>query len=260
MVQFQNEEQTQQFTSKAWIGLYNDVNSWRWSYGNELLGSLRLWKSYEPNNADGHQECGTIDGTGWNDRACTSTYPSVCFDDTKTGTDRYIYINNTLTWSEAQSYCRTYHTDLVSVKDETANSLIGALTSGWTWTGLFRDSWKWIDHTKISVITWQSGEPDNYMENETCGYVNNSQAADEQCTELMPFFCYSEAVIPRKQQIMKVAVQSKQNVNDPALKLAILEQIKQKLKDHGMVQNMTAKWKEQPDGKVFHKKTEKEEF
>ncbi|KAK3517941.1 hypothetical protein QTP70_027899, partial [Hemibagrus guttatus] len=178
----------------------------------------------------------------------------------KTGTDRYIYINNTLTWSDAQTYCRTYYTDLVTIKDETENSLIGALTSDWIWIGLFRDAWKWIDHTKISTITWQFGEPDNGMENETCAYVNNSQAADSQCTELMPFFCYSEGAIPRQQQIMRVAVQSNQDVNDPAANVAILEQIKQKLKDHGMVKNMTVKWREHLDGDVFHKKTEKDEF
>ncbi|KAG7320088.1 hypothetical protein KOW79_015941 [Hemibagrus wyckioides] len=64
----------------------------------------------------------------------------------------------------------------------------------------------------------------------------------------------------RQQQILRVAVQSNQDVNDPAAKVAILEQIQKKLKDHGMVQNMTVKWKEHPDGKVFHKKTEIEEF
>ncbi|KAF4085427.1 hypothetical protein AMELA_G00118750, partial [Ameiurus melas] len=35
MVQLQNEAQIQQFSSSAWIGLYNDINSWRWSFGNE---------------------------------------------------------------------------------------------------------------------------------------------------------------------------------------------------------------------------------
>ncbi|KAG7331903.1 hypothetical protein KOW79_005872 [Hemibagrus wyckioides] len=70
----------------------------------------------------------------------------------------------------------------------------------------------------------------------------------------MPFFCYSE--ITGKLQIIRVKVRSSQDVKDPAVKEAILEQIKKKLKDHGMAKNITVKWREQPDGNVFHKEKE----
>ncbi|KAK2845984.1 hypothetical protein Q7C36_010838, partial [Tachysurus vachellii] len=56
-----------------------------------------------------------------------------------------------------------------------------------------------------------------------------------------------------KRHILRVKVQSSQDVNDPALKEAMLEQIKQKLKDHGMAENITVKWKELPDRNVFFK-------
>ncbi|XP_060721107.1 E-selectin-like [Tachysurus vachellii] len=56
MVRLQNEAQRQQFSSSAWIGLYNPINSWRWSMGNVSVGAS-LWKPGEPNNGDGHEEC-----------------------------------------------------------------------------------------------------------------------------------------------------------------------------------------------------------
>ncbi|KAB5518315.1 hypothetical protein PHYPO_G00164300 [Pangasianodon hypophthalmus] len=52
---------------------------------------------------------------------------------------------------------------------------------------------------------------------------------------------------------MRMKVQSNQDVNDPAVKAAILQKIKQKLKELGIAKNTTVKWREQPDGMVFHK-------
>ncbi|XP_053098315.1 C-type lectin domain family 10 member A-like [Pangasianodon hypophthalmus] len=80
MVRLQTEAQRQQFSSSAWIGLYNDINSWRWSLGNEPLGSMRLWTTVEPNNYNGLESCGMISSSGWNDMPCTSAYPFVCVD------------------------------------------------------------------------------------------------------------------------------------------------------------------------------------
>ncbi|KAG7318740.1 hypothetical protein KOW79_017214 [Hemibagrus wyckioides] len=60
-------------------------------------------------------------------------------------------------------------------------------------------------------------------------------------------------VITGQQQIVRVKVQSNEDVNDPAMKEAILEQVNQKLKDHLKTENITVKWRKQPDGVVFHK-------
>ncbi|KAK3559766.1 hypothetical protein QTP86_020735, partial [Hemibagrus guttatus] len=40
MNRFLSDSQKQQLNSSAWIGLYNDINSWRWSFGNEPLGGI----------------------------------------------------------------------------------------------------------------------------------------------------------------------------------------------------------------------------
>ncbi|XP_053506833.1 putative C-type lectin domain family 20 member A [Ictalurus furcatus] len=184
MVELQYEAQRQQFSSSAWLGMYNDINSWRWSFGNEPLTTGMMWLGGWPNNNGGHQECGATSTWGWICQDCTTTRPFVCFNDTKTGNKVYIYISNKMTWYDAQAYCRTHHVDLASSRNATENSNIQRMTM---------------------------------------------------------------------QKIMMVKVRSSQDVNDPAVLVAILEQIKQKLKDHGIAENITVKWREQPDGSVFHK-------
>ncbi|KAI5094294.1 secretory phospholipase A2 receptor-like isoform X1, partial [Silurus meridionalis] len=191
LAQLQNEAQTQKFNSSAWIGLYNDIDSWRWSYGNEPLRSLTFWYPGQPNNLYGNQECAVSDMDGWNDRDCTEEYPFVCFDGSKNGTDRYIYISNEMAWHDAQAYCRKYYTDLASDRDEIENSIILGLQSYSTWIGLFRESWKWTDKKTFSTINWMSGEPYIYLKDENCGYINNNEAANGLCSDIMPFFCYS---------------------------------------------------------------------
>ncbi|XP_058261497.1 C-type mannose receptor 2-like [Hemibagrus wyckioides] len=255
MVQLQNEAQRQQFRSSAWIGLWNDINSWRWSIGNEPLGNLINWYPGEPNNVGGHEECGMINVLGFFDTDCAGKLPFVCFDARRSGSESYIYVLNQMTWPEAQSYCKQHHTDLASVPDRTVSSIIMPLISGNTYIGLFRDSWKWTDRSNVSVIRWMTGQPDNGKGNENCGYLDNGQAADTQCSMTMPFFCYSE--IRKKMQVIRVKVQSGQDVNNLDIKSAVVEQIRQKLKDHGMAENTTVKWREQPDGEEFYKEKER---
>lgn len=111
-----------------------------------------------------------------------------------TGNSRYIYFSTPKSWYAAQSYCRQYHTDLASTRDATEYSYIHDLVTpltGYTWIGLTRHSWKWIDQTNFSTISWMPGKPDNALKKENCGYLSNSQAVDALCSDVMPFFCYS---------------------------------------------------------------------
>ncbi|KAF7704806.1 hypothetical protein HF521_021878 [Silurus meridionalis] len=169
--------------------------------------------------------------------------------ETKTGSDRYIYNADKREWTDAQTYCRQYYTDLASAKDENENSLIQSIISGRTWIGLIKDGWKWVDQTNFSYVTWISGEPNNYWKNENCGYLEMGEAGDSQCSDIMPFFCYAETA---KTQTVRMKIQSNQDLNDPAVNEDILEKIKQKLKDHGMEEDITVKWIIKPDGVVFH--------
>ncbi|XP_060794731.1 brevican core protein-like [Neoarius graeffei] len=180
------------------------------------------------------------------------------FADRYTGSDSYISIPSTMTWHEAQSYCRQHHTDLASARNQTEQSFIQGKIPQFSWIGLFRDSWKSVDGTNISRITWMPGTPDNALGNENCGYAFQNQVGDAQCSYVWPFFCYS--IITGKIQYIKLQLISGQDLLDPAVQVTILEKIKQKLLDHGMGENTTVKWRTQPDGLVFHKETERTQF
>ncbi|XP_046714367.1 putative C-type lectin domain family 20 member A [Silurus meridionalis] len=218
--------------------------SWSWSLGNVPLGSFIAW-SFPPPDYD----CAVIYPRGWIDTPCSARFPVVCFDETKTGNGRYIFVPATMVWLDAQKYCRQHYTDLASSRDATENSVIMNLVPDWTWFGLFRNSWKWIDKTVFS--TWKSGNPNNALKDKNCGYLNNSLADNGLCTNIMPFICYVEPQL-KKQQTIKIKIQSNQDPHDPALKVAILEQIEQKLKNQGLFKNITVKFREQPDGKFFY--------
>ncbi|XP_047677640.1 macrophage mannose receptor 1-like isoform X2 [Tachysurus fulvidraco] len=192
MFALQNEAQAQNFSLAAWIGMYSDVYAWRWTFENEPVGNMRFWDDGEPNNRNGDQNCGAVTPWGWWDLSCTGTRPFLCFDETKTLNDRYIYVSNKTDWFEARAYCKQYHTDLASPRDENENVILEELVPGVTWFGMFKDPWKWIDNTNFSYVSWMDGEPDNDNWNETCGYLDTDRAADSQCSYTMPFFCYSD--------------------------------------------------------------------
>lgn len=117
-----------------------------------------------------------------------------------TGDDpqQYVFIGESKTWFEAQSYCRENHTDLVSVRNQTENQQLlnmipNISTIEWVWIGLFRNSWKWSDHTNSSYHNWATGEPSNEGEKGNCAEVQFEQAGKwkaRPCDVKNPFICY----------------------------------------------------------------------
>lgn len=61
-----------------WIGLYDDVNTWHWSYQDESVTFLQ-WDSEQPNNLNGKQYCVNLRTNGyWWDEACNLTCTVFC--------------------------------------------------------------------------------------------------------------------------------------------------------------------------------------
>ncbi|KAM8753721.1 L-selectin-like [Acanthopagrus schlegelii] len=69
-----------------WIGLYDDVNSWRWSLSDTSFyrdgeAEFRQWQDGQPNNYNSREHCIVTDSDGrWGDYHCINHFWSICMD------------------------------------------------------------------------------------------------------------------------------------------------------------------------------------
>uniref|UniRef100_A0A3B3X2Z4 C-type lectin domain-containing protein n=1 Tax=Poecilia mexicana TaxID=48701 RepID=A0A3B3X2Z4_9TELE len=142
------------YQSEAWIGLYyqtDGTRKWHWSQSEVKFNESETnWNTNEPNDATGVQNCGIIwKNLKWGDLSCNDHRYFLCYDENKT-------------WTEAQSYCRENHTDLISgtkqIEDEEVKNEISHVGSNtYILTGLFRDTWRWSDGSSFSFRHWNKG-------------------------------------------------------------------------------------------------------
>ncbi|KAL6119017.1 uncharacterized protein ACO6RY_03680 [Pungitius sinensis] len=247
----------------AWIGLYADVNSWRWSLSNQSFykpgeAEFRRWGPGEGSN--NYENCTAMYSDGyWMDYPPKTFMLSICFDARGLG-ETFILISISMNWTQAQTYCREHHTDLAIVRNLAENQKVQSLVPPQSIVriGLFRDGWKWSDGTDSSFTNWKNGEPK--LSNEICAAADfsaNGQWQVSFCQDMRPFICYTD--VPVSKQVIKVRLQSSSSVdlNDPKVMDDMLEKLKQRLKDQGMDDHVQLSWKKQPDGKVFHKEEKK---
>ncbi|KAI7792239.1 hypothetical protein IRJ41_025988 [Triplophysa rosa] len=93
----------------VWIGLFRD--SWQWS--DHTDSAFRYWDSGQPDNSG--SDCTAVDMNNegkWHDVSCSGSYTFVCHE------DELILIQKNLSWTEAVTYCRENHVDLVSVDSQ----------------------------------------------------------------------------------------------------------------------------------------------
>ncbi|XP_058240556.1 putative C-type lectin domain family 20 member A [Hemibagrus wyckioides] len=206
-LRFKNEAANKHLAANAWVGLYNDINSWRWSLNDLPLKNVTYscWVSGQPDNLYGNEACGIIGYyNAWWDVPCAGLRPFICYNANFSGTARFIGITTLLTWPQAQAYCRTHHTDLASALNSSDNNMLVQIRNiqGDSWIGLYRDTWKWSDGTIASNLLWYPGQPDNYGGVENCAVVYNGLFYDAPCANLYYFFCHSnEAETKRKRQV-----------------------------------------------------------
>uniref|UniRef100_H2MXT2 C-type lectin domain-containing protein n=1 Tax=Oryzias latipes TaxID=8090 RepID=H2MXT2_ORYLA len=108
----------------------------------------------------------------------------------------FVYIDKSMTWSEAQIYCREHYSDLASVRNMKDNEEITKLIPNRrnVWIGLFRDSWKWSDGSSLSFKYWSRSEPNGPTENCGAGYSSGSGTwVDISCSHKFAFICYSKS-------------------------------------------------------------------
>ncbi|KAI7792075.1 putative lectin C-type domain containing, partial [Triplophysa rosa] len=130
----------------VWIGLFRD--SWEWSDNTD--SAFRYWKSGQPDNYGGYEDC-TVVGMAvegkWIDVPCSGSYTFVCHE------DELILIQKNLSWTEAVTYCRENHVDLVSVDSQEIQLMV--------WLGLHHSCsvgiWFWVNGEVVCYQNWAPG-------------------------------------------------------------------------------------------------------
>lgn len=105
----------------------------------------------------------------------------------------FVFVNALLSWSDAQSYCREYHSDLASVRNQAENQKMTALVPAnqIVWFGLYRDAWIWSDGSNSTFRNWNQNEPSGSTENCAAAYFVNDGWEDWSCDIQRAFICYS---------------------------------------------------------------------
>uniref|UniRef100_A0A087XL01 C-type lectin domain-containing protein n=1 Tax=Poecilia formosa TaxID=48698 RepID=A0A087XL01_POEFO len=239
----------------AWIGLYEDIQSWRWSLVNDSFyqgysTQYRNWISGQPDNAGSNEPCSEMNDLGqWNDLPCEATRKPLCMSVSNTQSASFFAVNSLMTWSQAQSHCRTNYMDLASVRTSAENSkLLAVKPSGESyWLGLYRDTWKWSSGDGRTFSYWTSGQPAGSTEHCTTAYFNDAgRWRDWLCSYAKPFICHygaaaqSSANLKRlteepcwddfleaelQQHVMKIKLSSSTlDLNDAAVQTDLLNQ------------------------------------
>ncbi|XP_071327049.1 C-type mannose receptor 2-like [Trachinotus anak] len=225
-------------TSWIWIGLTddptswkgvmgNDSNSWRWSATGETLQTdYHNWDSAQPNNYGGHQTCVFVYSNGrWNDEICSRKLSFVCHNETNPpGQKTYISITDKQSWKDAQTYCRTYHTDLATIETAQENTeVMSVMSVAIAWIGLYRVPWRWSDKSSSSFRNWYRGQPNNYG-GQYCAAEESQHAwGDANCNSKSFFWCYKDLGV--KKTMVRVKIQTVADLSDPATTGQILQQV-----------------------------------
>ncbi|XP_067280782.1 macrophage mannose receptor 1 [Pseudorasbora parva] len=214
----ENEQQTVQLLDTvnddsidlAWIGLYDDLNSWKWTledsdFFKEGEKYFRNWYNPGPSNYGGQSVCVYMYMyTGiWSTARCSDTQPFICYDGRKNASATYVWVQQFKTWTEAQSYCREHHTDLVSIRNEIENQKIQYLLQDYyyyyyyyysVWIGLYRTR-SWSDQSNSSFSNWSTGQPDTAGSCTVVSFSDSGEWTDENCNTAFPFFCHSASAL-----------------------------------------------------------------
>ncbi|XP_071340275.1 macrophage mannose receptor 1-like [Trachinotus anak] len=232
---------------KSWKGVMGkDANSWRWSATGETSETdYHNWYSNEPNNEDAHQKCVLMYMDGrWIDATCQQSLSYVCFDDTNPpGQRTYTVKNDPQTWNDAQTYCRTYHTDLAVIGNAQENAeVMSMMSTQFVWIGLYRVPWRWSDKSSSSFRNWLRGEP-NQPGREYCAVENPGHFfGNLNCDAKVFSWCYKDLRV--KLKLVRVKIQADADLSDPATNTQIVQQLGERFK--ALRSDVTLRWATQP--------------
>ncbi|XP_029499639.1 macrophage mannose receptor 1-like [Oncorhynchus nerka] len=123
-----------------------------------------------------------------------------CSSETCLSHDEYQFVNQNKTWTEAQSYCRQWYTDLATIDNvEDLDRQMKAVHSDYTeaaWIGLKKGDgkgeWQWSDNDcSEGYFNWSRDEPNNREGNEDCVMMSSGgQWNTSDCNNSHAFICY----------------------------------------------------------------------
>ncbi|XP_073670284.1 C-type mannose receptor 2-like [Paramisgurnus dabryanus] len=179
----------------VWIGLSRSMNyKWKWSLGDPL--KYTNWSNGD-SNGSGH--CVYMRYGSWRHQDCKVNMRFICYNESSKG---FIINGSSVSWRDAQIFCRQHHTDLTSVRNQTENQQIQKIMNDTNisevWIGLFSDSWEWSDKSNSAFRYWVPGQPDNYGNTEICTEFMTSQQGqwnDLSCSEFRTFVCHEDNLI-----------------------------------------------------------------
>ncbi|XP_056318613.1 macrophage mannose receptor 1-like [Danio aesculapii] len=185
-----------------WIGLQRaSVYTWHWSSGDPVL--FLNWASGQPTGSD---NCTFMSNGQWTVEPCNTTLSFICYN----MSPGLVFVNQSMTWRDAQSYCRQNHIDLVSVRNQNENQQLEKFNNdrnssgSAVWIGLFRDSWQWSDQSNSSFRYWDTIEPNNDKGYEDCTVINKYAQRrwnDIPCVLTFSFVCHEDKLIVIQQNL-----------------------------------------------------------
>ncbi|XP_073705443.1 macrophage mannose receptor 1-like [Garra rufa] len=175
------------YSGSVWIGLKRGTEKlWGWSNGEDTNSEYYNWDLVQPDE-DG--DCVATCSGVWTDLQCSLLQHFPCYKENIT----YL-IQTNKNWSDAQSYCRQYYTDLPTIHNSEENDQISMLSpESCIWTGLFLDSWEWSEKRIHFFRHWAAGLPTQSSQSGDCVGMTRSNAgrwAQYSCDLRSPFICH----------------------------------------------------------------------
>uniref|UniRef100_A0A3B5AM70 C-type lectin domain-containing protein n=1 Tax=Stegastes partitus TaxID=144197 RepID=A0A3B5AM70_9TELE len=123
---------------------------------------------------------------------------------TTTSSPKHYFITRTLSWLKAQSYCRSFHTDLVSIRNEKEMAVIQKVVPKHmsASVGLSRKTWySWSAGTQHEFKNWLTGHPlggTGDCATSLIGGINAGKWVEQPCDQKLPFMCLYSELPPNK--------------------------------------------------------------
>lgn len=108
----------------------------------------------------------------------------------------FVLVNENMTWSAAQKFCRQNFIDLVTVRNKTDNQMAQSLVSkdDSAWIGLFRDpNFYWSNGNSVLFSNWDGGFNEIGSMKVICGVTSVKSSGKwsfKPCETKLPFVCY----------------------------------------------------------------------